>query len=377
MTTETPPPVGNPGNKPGIDSQENQNPQGEASASNRAQPLGSKFKVRIALLAAALIIGGVSTAYYFRFIDPFESTDNAFIESHVTTIAPQVPGRVAGLFVQDNQEVKQGDILVKIDPRDYEARLAQAQAALAGTKGRLEEAKAQLAVDQAKVEEAKANLSAVESESTLTQADLKRYEAVDSRAVSRSQLDLAQTQARSANAQVLAARSKELAAEAQLGLSRASLEAAAADIQQGEAAVRQAELNLSYTEVKAPEDGRVTRRTVEQGGYVQTGQALMAIVPHQFWVIANFKETQLDHMRVGQPVVIKVDAYSGLEFKGRVESIQSGSGARFSMFPPENATGNYIKVVQRVPVKIVCDAVPSQEFALGPGMSVEPTIRVK
>lgn len=374
---ETPQHADNHENQSGVDLQQRPKPDGEGNPNNRATPGRSKTKVRIALVAVALIVGTVSTAYYFRFIEPYESTDNAIIESHVTPIAPQVPGRVARLLVQDNQEVKKGDLLLKIDPCDYEVRLAQAQAALAGTKGRLEEAKAQLAVDQAKAEQEKATLNAVEAEASRAGADLKRYQAVESRAVSRSQLDLAETQARSANAQVAAARNKALAAEAQLGLSRASLETAAANIEQSQAAVRQAELNLSYTEVTAPEAGRVTRRTVEQGGYIQTGQALMAIVPRQFWVVANFKETQLAHMRVGQPVEIRVDAYSGLKFKGRVESIQSGSGARFSMFPPENATGNYIKVVQRVPVKIVCDDTATREFVLGPGMSVEPTVRVK
>ena len=152
-----------------------------------------------------------------------------------------------------------------------------------------------------------------------------------------------------------AARSQAKAAEAEVTLSEAGVETASAAVQQAEAKLRQAELNLSYTQVTAPEDGRVTRRVVEQGAYIQPGQSLMAIVPRQYWVIANFKETQLTHMRVGQPVEVEVDAYPDRKFKGHVESIQNGAGARFSLFPPENATGNYIKVVQRVPVKIVLD----------------------
>ena len=378
MTTmEIPPPIGNHLNQPGADARVVTKPDGEGKAKIPATPNRSKTGVRMALLAVGLMAGALGIAGYFRFIAPYESTDNAFIESHVTPIAPQVSGRVARLLVQDNQMVKQGDVLVEIDPRDFEVKLAQARAVLAGTKSRLEQSKAQLAVDQARAEQEKANLSAVEVEASRAQADLKRYQAVESRAVSRSQLDLAEAQARSAGAQVAAIRHKALAAEAQIGLSRAALETAAADIQQSEATVRQAELYLSYTKVTAPENGRVTRRNVEQGAYVQTGQALMALVPRQFWIIANFKETQLAHMRVGQPVEIKVDAYSGLKIRGRVESIQSGTGARFSLFPPENATGNYIKVVQRVPVKIVCDDASSNEFALCPGMSVEPTVRVK
>jgi membrane fusion protein (multidrug efflux system) len=281
------------------------------------------------------------------------------------------------LCITDNQVIKAGDLLLEIDGRDYEAKLAQAEAALAASRGRREQAKAQVAVDEAKVEQEKANLTAAEAEASRATADLARYQAVESRAVSRSQMDLAQAQARSAEAQLRAARNKAGAAEAQLGLSQAALLTTAADIQQGEAAVREAELNLSYTKVVAPEGGRVTRRTVEAGAYVQTGQALLALVPSHFWVVANFKETQLARIRSGQPVEIQVDAYSNLRLKGQVESIQSGAGARFSLFPPENATGNYIKVVQRVPVKISCEAVPGAEFVLGPGMSVEPSVRVK
>jgi membrane fusion protein (multidrug efflux system) len=329
------------------------------------------------LSAAALILAGAVGAYYFRFMAPFESTDNASIESRVTPIAPQVSGRVARLLVQDNQDVRKGDLLLEIDPRDYEARLAQARATLAAARSQLEQAKAQSAVDQARAEQEKATVVAAEAEASRAQADLNRYQAVESRAVSRSQVDLAQTQARSAAAQAEVARDKALAAQAQVGLGQASIQTAAAVIEQGEAAVRQAELNLSYAKITAPEDGRVTRRSVEQGAFVQPGQSLLAIVPRQFWVVANFKETQLTEMRVGQPVQIKVDAYPGRIFSGRVDSIQAGAGARFSLFPPENATGNFIKVVQRVPVKIVFDAAPDAQLALGPGMSVEPSVRVR
>src|SRR5262249_39316083 len=151
---------------------------------------------------------------------------------------------------------------------------------------------------------------------------------------------------------------------------------AEANIGQNKAAVRQADLNLSYTKVTAPEAGRVTRRVVERGNYIQPGQSLLAIVPKNIWVIANYKETQLTHMRPGQPVTVEVDAYPQFKFKGHVDSIQHGAGARFSLFPPENATGNYIKVVQRVPVKIVLDDASQSDLALGPGMSVVPKVRV-
>jgi membrane fusion protein (multidrug efflux system) len=353
-------------------------PDGEKKSESSADQKRTARVLKTAVgVVVALVAAAASSVYYTRFIAPFESTDNAFIEAHVTPIAPQVAGRVARLCIQDNQEVNRGDVLLEIDPRDYEAKLAQAQASLAAANSRLGQASAQLAVDLAKAEQEKASSTAAEAEAGRTQAELKRYQSVESRAVSRSQVDVAETQARSAAAQADVARNKIRAAQAQVEFSKASIQAAAADIEQSQAAIRQAELNLSYTKITASEAGRVTRRTVEQGAYVQPGQALMAIVPHQLWVVANFKETQLALMRVGQPVEIKVDAYPGLKFNGRVDSIQTGAGARFSMFPPENATGNYIKVVQRVPVKIVFDAPPDTQLSLGPGVSVEPKVRVK
>jgi len=338
----------------------------------------SRLPWKRTLFAIVAIAAAASGAYYYaRFVAPFETTDNASIEGHVTPIASQVPGRVARLLIQDNQEVKQGDVLLEIDPSDYVVRLAQARAGLAAARSHFEEANAQLAVAQSATEQARAGVTATEAEAGRAEADLKRYQSVEIRAVSRSAVDMAETQARSASAQVEVARAKWLGAEAQTGLAKAGIQTAQAEIQQSEAAVRQAELNLSYTKVTAPEDGRVTRRTVEQGAYMQPGQALLAIVSHQLWVVANFKETQLELMRPGQPVQIRVDAYPGHRFTGKVESIQSGAGARFSLFPPENATGNFIKVVQRVSVKIVFDTPPDPSLVLGPGMSVEPAVRVK
>ena len=351
--------------------------KGADGASAPANVPQSKTWLRIALAVAAVAAGVVVGVYYFRFVAPFESTDNAAIEGHVTTVAPQVPGRVAQLLVQDNQEVQAGEVLLEIDPADFAASLAQARAGLAAARSQLAQAQAQLAVDQAKAGEERAGVTAAEAEASRSQDDLKRYQAVESRAVSRSQIDLAETQARAAAAQVEVARNKVVAAEAQAGLSQASIETATANIQLREATVRQAELNLSYTRVTAPEEGRVTHRTVEAGAYVQPGQALLAIVPRHCWVVANFKETQLAHMRAGQPVAIKVDAYPDRKFSGHVESIQAGAGARFSMFPPENATGNFIKVVQRVPVKIVFDDDSDPQLVLGPGLSVEPSVRVQ
>ena len=338
----------------------------------------AKKRLRRMLAAgAALTLALAAGAYYFWFVVPFESTDDAFIEGYVIPIAPKVPGYVAQLLITDNQAVKKGEVLLKIDPRDYETSLAQARADLAAVRSRLDESQAQVKVSEAKVAQAQASVVAADAENQRAADDLKRYQSVDSSAVSRSAFDAARSRARAAGADLDAARSQVTAAESETVLSKAGVETAAAAVQQAEAKLQQAELNLSYTEVTAPEDGRVTRRAVEQGAYIQPGQSLMAIVPHQYWVIANFKEIQLTHMRPGQPVEIKVDAYPSHKFKGHVDSIQSGAGARFSLFPPENATGNYIKVVQRVPVKIVFDDDPNTQLALGPGMSVDPKVRVK
>jgi membrane fusion protein (multidrug efflux system) len=343
-------------------------------------PTTGASKKRLPRTLAAIAAAAVAVAagvYYFQFVLPFESTDDAFVEGHVTAVAAQVPGRVAQLNVQDNQEVKQGDLLLEIDPRDFEAKLAQAQANRTAAQSQLEESKAQFAAAAATEQESIANLAAVEARASYALTNLARLQFIGISGVSQDQIDAAGTQVRSTSADVVVAQNKINATSAQARLCQANIETAKANIAQAEAAVRQAELNLSYTKVIAPDAGRVTRRVVEQGNYIQPGQSLLAIVPKNIWVVGNFKETQLTHMRPGQPVAVEVDAYPQFKFKGHVDSIQNGAGARFSLFPPENATGNYIKVVQRVPVKIVLDDTPKSELALGPGMSVVPKVRVK
>jgi membrane fusion protein (multidrug efflux system) len=352
----------------------------EDSVANSKDPAAPKRNNRrrqvlvgIAVLALAVAVG----AYYLVFMAPYESTDDAFIEGHVTPIAPQVAGRVNSVLITDNQFVNAGDVLVQIDPSNYQAKLDQERAKLLSATSRLGQAKARSSVDQAKVEQETANVVAAEAEARRADADSKRYESIGTSGVSQSQIDLAATQASSTAANFTAARNKKLAAEAQVNLDEASIQTAAADVKSSEAKVREAELDLSYTQIKAQEAGYVTRRTVEAGSYVQTGQSLLTIVPREVWVVANFKETQLTHMRPGQLVEVRVDAYPHLKLTGHVDSVQSGSGARFSLFPPENATGNYVKVVQRVPVKIVLDGLSDTGVVLGPGMSVEPKVRVK
>jgi membrane fusion protein (multidrug efflux system) len=267
---------------------------------------------------AGLVVGFV----YVRHAMTHESTDDAFIEAHVVAISPKVASFVSRVHVDDNVPVATGALLVELDPRDFEARLAQA----------------------------KANLAAAAAEAARAQTDAQRFEAlIKIDAVSRQDRDNAV----------------------------AKSQTAAAAAEQARAAVRQAELDLSYTKIYAPEAGRVTRKNVEPGAYVQVGQALFSIVPDRVWVVANFKENQLRYMRPGQPARIKVDAYPDRTFRGHVDSIQAGAGARFSLLPPENATGNFVKVVQRVPVKILLDDAPDPHHVLGPGMSVVPEVKVR
>jgi membrane fusion protein (multidrug efflux system) len=330
----------------------------------------------VIIAAAALAASAALGAYYWAFVAPFESTDDAFVEADVTPVAPQVAGRVLSVPVSDNQEVRQGDVLFEIDPSDYQTKADQARSELAAARGRADQAVAQLSVDRAKVEQERASVAAADAEAKRAEADFRRFHDVGSLAVSASQLDLAATQARSSAAQVTVALNRQRAMEAQLGLDDADIKTARAEVLRFEAAFRQAELDLSYTRVEAPVAGFVTHRGVQPGDYVQIGQPQLALVPRQVWIIANFKETQLTHMHPGQPVAITVDAYPSLTLKGRVDSVQAGAGARFSLFPPENASGNYVKVVQRVPVKITLDGA-EPALVLGPGMSVVPEVRVR
>jgi membrane fusion protein (multidrug efflux system) len=340
-------------------------------------PRNKKRRLHIFVTIAALIVLVAVVFYYLRFVAPYEDTDDAFIDGYVPLIAPRVSGPVTQLLITDNQEVKAGDELVQIDPRDYDASLSQAQADLAAAQSQLDSAKAQVSVSESKVVQAQAAVTSAEAQNERANADLKRYETVESRAISKTDYDLAQAQARSATADLEAANSQVKAAQAQVTFDQAGVETANAAVQQAQAKLQQAQLNLSYTKITAPFDGRITARSVQLGNYVSPGQALFALVPRDVWVTANFKETQLTYMRPGDPVEVHIDAYPGRNFKAKVDSLQSGTGARFSLLPPENAVGNYVKVVQRIPVKIVFDEELPANLDIAPGMSVEPKVKVK
>lgn len=323
-----------------------------------------------------LLIGAIFGLRYFLHARLVESTDDAFIEGHVVQVSSKIAGQVLEVRVRDNQEVPPGELLAAVDPRDFEVRLAQARAGEAAARGKLKQAQTQLPVARANLGQAEAEVQVAETVAALRETDLKRLDQLGE-LVSHQQLDQARSTAQTSRAQLGAARKRAAAAEAQVVNAESQVQTAQAEVEQAAVAIQQAELELSYTKIFSSEEGRVTRKSVEPGNYVQPGQALMAIVPSRVWVVANFKETQLTDMRAGQPVQVRVDAYPGKVFKGHVDSIQAGSGARFSLLPPENATGNFVKVVQRFPVKIVLDGPIDPGTFLAPGMSVHPEVRVR
>lgn len=346
----------------------------------------------VIVLAALFVVAAVAGTDFLLKSKAHESTDDAFIDAHVVSVAPKVAGRIATVNVEINQDVKRGDLLCEIDPRDFNAANAQAAAAVqvaiakrATAQTGFEQAEAQLKTAQADAEAAHAEVAAVEASASTAASDLARSrQLVKGGAISRQEAEHAGSTSTSAQANLQSTRRRAAAAaaqvaqaDAQVAAAKAQITAAEAEITQARANETQAQLNLSYARVIAPADGRVTNRSVEPGAYVQIGQALLVIVPREPWVTANFKETQLDEMRPGQPVTIHIDAYPDRDFRGHVESVQAGSGARFSLLPPENASGNYVKVVQRVPVRIFFDEMPDGNHAVGPGMSVVPTVQVR
>lgn len=349
------------------------------SESGSLPPPRRRFRsgVLISVVLGILVIAG-ALRFYIKDVAPYESTDDAFIESYVTFVSPRISGQVVKLLVTDNQHVNAGDVLVEIDPHDYQVVVDQAKADLSTAQSRVQQAEALIVVDQAKAEQQNAAIPAALAITARAEADRIRFESVQSRAVSGTQVDLARSQAKSASAEVAVARAQAKAAVGQVELDRSAVQVAREQVQQAQTRLEQAQLQLSYTTIVAPRTGRVARRTVQQGAYLQAGQALLALVPDEAWVVANFKETQLERMRPGQSVEIHVDAYPQHDFRGKVDSLQAGSGAVFSLLPPENAVGNYVKVVQRVPVKIVFDEpVDLSQFNLAPGLSVEPKVRVQ
>lgn len=327
-----------------------------------------------------IVLGGIITGIRFWVHGQhYESTDDATLEGHVIPISAQVPARILAVHVTDNQLVRQGDVLVDLDPTDYQVAIDQAKGSLSAMQGKQREAEAQIPAAEAQRDEARAELDAAQTNFDNADRDLKRFESLDERARSRQQFDTATSTQKSDWAAVEQAKAKVTSAESQITTAQAVVVAAKGDVEKALADLQRAQVNLGYCQIKATEDGRVTRKNVEPGAYVTPGEALFAIVPPEVWVTANFKETQLNYMRAGQPVTVHLDAYPGHDFNGHVDSIQSGTGSRFSMLPAENATGNFVKIVQRIPVKIVLDQDQNDDLtrSLVPGMSVEAEVKVR
>lgn len=339
-------------------------------------------------VTAALVLRGVGIAAAQWSV---EGTDDAFLDGPIIPLAPKVAGQVVSVAVHQNQWVKKGDILAVIDPQDYEVQNDRRKAALASAQASKKLVEAGFGLLRARVDtarsaatEASADESASRATAERAAADFVRAQALRAdRVASQQEFDSARAFADNAAAAHESAKDKVRTAQSRVDEAQAALNSAeglfeqvVAQAKQAEADLKTAELNLGYTTITAPRAGRVTRKTVEPGAYVQVGQQLMSLVPDELWVTANFKETQLAKVRPGQPARIEIDAAPGRVFRGHVESMQAGSGARFSLLPPENAVGNYVKVVQRVPVKIVFDEPVQAEHVLGPGMSVQPEVEV-
>lgn len=317
-----------------------------------------KFKLKKRYVSAAIIIVLIILAGII-YIDSllYQTTDDAYVEAHLAQIAPRVGGQVTEVYIEDNQKIKEGDVVIKIDDTDFKVKLAQA------------EANYQRALLNQKV--AGANLDASNSEIELAKKDLERYRNLyNSGAVSKQVFDQAQTK-------YDAAKARHTGVVESL-TTKDGKSVADADIKALKALRDQAALDLEYTTVKAMNSGTVTKKNVEKGVWVQKGQPLFALASDEVWVVANFKENQVGKMKPGQEVTIKIDAYPNKKFKGKIDSIQRASGAKSSLFPPENAVGSFVKIVQRIPVKIVFDEkIDPQEYNIVAGMSVIPKVRIK
>lgn len=455
-------------------SEDVQESHGEEELSEEVESEGKKKKSRSKLpffiIGAIILVGAISGLIYWLEVRNYETTDDAFIDGDVIRVSPKVSAYITKIYVKSNQPVHKGDLLVELDPKDYEAKLEQAKAQLRAAQAQFDQSKAQVNltrtttnasqtqaqsgvetarnnVEQTRasadakksqirqaqnaVKTAQANLAQTRSQVPQAQANLnlaqkeydRRLVLFNNGDISKQSLDQATNALQTAQAQLDAAQKQVIAAQSRVGEAQANVSVAQnnyqqslaqvdvtksqvgesigrlqdanaaperidvsqtqvgnaeANIEQAQAAVHQAELELSYTKIYAPDDGIVTGKTIEEGQLVQAGTPLLALSQSDdVWVVANFKETQLELMRVGQPVDIEVDAYPSEEFHGHVESFQAGTGSRFSLLPAENATGNYVKVVQRIPVKIVFDEKPDNLHLLAPGMSVEPSVKVR
>jgi len=330
----------------------------------------------VSAIGAALLASMVAGGYlYMDYADHFESTDDAFIAARQSALAPKVSGYITAVPVTDNEHVASGQVIARLDDRDYRVALSQAEAQVAAANASIENINAQLNVQQAQIAANQAQVDQAQAALVFAQQQAARYQHLQQTGYGTVQNSEQYTsQLHQQQSALLSAQATLNLAQRQVEALKAQRKSADASLAQAQAQRDQAKLNLSYTTVKAAQPGRVVNLSAAVGQFAQPGTNLTMFVPDQIWVTANFKEIQLDHMRPGDPVTLKIDAYPGRYLHGHVDSVQPGSGTAFSLLPAQNATGNYVKIVQRVPVKIVMDKPPT-DVALGPGMSVVPTVR--
>ena len=337
-----------------------------------------KRPVLMTILVAVLLAAAIGGGYLGWWSYHYEYTDDAFIDGRIIRVAPRVAGKVAKLLVDDNQFVEANSTLVEIDPQPFRVKKDQQEAAEKQAQAQQAQAEAQLLVSQAVAAQADADVTVAQANANNAQRNFDRFQKVSEQARSKQQLDQATADQKATAATVTAQQKRADSMHAQVKAAQTTVEAAVASVNAAISQVEQADLDISYCHVVAGYKGRVTRRRVEVGNYVDVGQEIIDVVPTDapvdIWVTANFKESQLSHMQRGQHVTISVDAYPDQKLNGHIDSIQNGTGAVFSLLPPENATGNYVKVVQRIPVKIILDDQP--RHLLSPGLSVEPEVDV-
>jgi membrane fusion protein (multidrug efflux system) len=355
---------------------------GPTAGSDPQKPGMDPRKRRLFIIIAAVVVVVIAVIAFFWWLNArnYESTDDAYIDARVVHLSPQTEGRVLRVFATDNMRVRKGQLLVQIDPADVSARFYQAKAQETQAEAQLAQAEAQIGVSHASYQQALANTAGVAAQAANASRDLARYRGLKKTmpsAVAGQQIDQALATAVNAAAQHHAAQKQAAGAEAQLKAAKTQVQGAQAQLKAAQAQLEQAQINLGYTRIVAPEDGTIAQLNVAAGDYVSPGTQMLAIVPFRIWVTANFKEGDLDLMRPGQKVDIEIDAYPDVHFYGHVDSIERGAGEAFALLPPENATGNFVKVVQRVPVKIDIDGPNDRRYVLGPGMSVVPTVRVR
>jgi membrane fusion protein (multidrug efflux system) len=331
------------------------------------------------IVVLGIVWGGVS---YWKYSSQFEQTDDAYVTGHQHPVSFRVSGTISEVLVDDNQLVKQGQAVAKVDPKDYEIALAQARADWEKASAQLSQSHAQRIHADAQRKQAEAQANAAKAQSINSKRTLERDSQLfyqGKGVISKQDLDNAQYQSDGNEAIYAAALAGVSVAQASLETAKAQEQAAIAQLDSTRAAVENAELQLSYTTVYAPTDGRVAQKTFETGQRVQAGQVGLSLAEPKVWVVANYKENQLDRIRSGQSAEVRIDAVPNRTFQGKVDSFQAGTGAVYALLPPDNATGNFTKIVQRVPVKIIFDAtsIRGYEQLIVPGLSVEPRIRVE